>query len=492
MSRIVCVSNRVSLPDPQTGKIKAGGLAVGVKAALESHGGCVWFGWDGSVTPDNDSSTLPRRTFSDGITFITMPLTRTQYDGYYKKMANEILWPFMHALADHIEEHGHAHEVYQQVNKLFARRLRPYLRPDDIIWVHDYHLIPLGRALRQLGVTNTILFFNHIPIPGCGFVHGPGIPRALRHQYRELVNDFFYYDQVGFQSFRDLANFTRYLNCHPRMPARFTTITLSNNYRQTRFGVFPISVETLNLERQAKTSRYCSVVRSIQDSIAPCRLVIGAERLDYTKGLSHRIAGISYLLSHFPEYREKIKYLQIAPLSRDDVGEYQNTIQKTRDAVRDVQSRFGNDKWKPIYYSEKNVPRDQLFGCFRLADIGLVTPLIDGQNLVAKEFIAAQDPENPGVLILSKYAGAAEELGELGTILVDPYDPEHIAAKLRRAMEMDLEDRKELHSVALQYLRVHDIHNWAEMFLANATALDKIYPLSLPRTGSSRSAWSMQ
>jgi len=482
MSRIVCVSNRVSLPDPKTGEIKAGGLAVGVRAALESHGGCVWFGWDGTIKKKSDPiGSLPGRTQSNGITFLTIPLSESDYDDYYKKMSNGTLWPFMHGLGDHIEENDRAFQTYKEVNALFARRLRPYLKPDDIIWVHDYHLIPLGRALRDLGVKNLVLFFNHIPMPSCGFVYSSAVPHSLRQQYRELVQDLFYYDQVGFQSYRDFTNFTRYLNQHPEMPPRFSTTTLANGSRYARFGVFPISIETLQLERKARMAERSPIVETIRESVGPCRFAIGAERLDYTKGLHHRIEGLSSLFSLFPEYREHVKYLQIAPLSRDDVAEYKATIALTREAVKEIREQYGSENWQPVYYSEKNIPRDDLFGCFRAADIGLVTPLIDGQNLVAKEYLAAQDPENPGVLVLSKYAGAAEELGELGVILVDPYDPDHIAAKTRRALEMPREERKELHAATLSYLRKHDIHYWAEKFLAISVPGEAAY--SMPLTG---------
>ncbi len=495
MSRIVCVSNRVSLPDPETGEIKAGGLAVGIKAALENHGGCIWFGWDGAISSCAGAS-LPRRINKNGVTFITISLTEAEYEGYYKKMSNGTLWPFMHGLGDHIEENEPSYETYKKVNEMFARRLKPYLRPDDIVWVHDYHLIPLGRCLRELGMKNRILFFNHIPVPGCSFVHSPSVPHSLRKQYRDLVNDLFYYDLTGFQSFRDFENFTGYLNYHTRTPARFSTVILANGQRQARFGVFPISIETFQLERKAKMAVSGTVVRDIRNGLGSCRMIVGAERLDYTKGIHNRIEGIAHLFELFPQYREQLKYLQVAPLSRDDVKEYKTAISRTRNAVKDIQEQFENERWQPILYTEENIRREDLAGCFRISDIGLVTPLIDGQNLVAKEYLASQDPAHPGVLVLSKYAGAAEELGELGTILVDPYDPEHIAVKVRRALEMPLEERASLHQAALMYLRRHDIYHWADKFLSVLMPSENALAFSLPAPrmgrGTARVTWNYQ
>ncbi len=466
MSRIICVSNRVSLPDPKTGEIKAGGLAVGVKAALESQGGGIWFGWNGEIEAGKPRSLAPPRKLQQrGITFLTISLGQAEYDDYYKAMSNSTLWPFMHELDDHIEENTEAYLTYHAVNERFARELVAFIRPDDVIWVHDYHLMPLGACLRRLGVGNRILYFHHIPIPARSFVFSAEVPASLKKQYRELTQSLFAYDQVGFQSLIDLGNLISYKRLQTELPQRFETLTLGNGSRNTYFGAFPISIETEELERKTLAAENCPTVRNIRKQLGGCRLIIGAERLDYTKGLTYRIKGISKLLSLYPEYREHIRYWQIAPLTREDLKEYRETIANTRSIVEKIDNRFGNAHWHPVEYSEKSVPRDDLIGCFRLADVGLVTPLIDGQNLVAKEYIAAQDPDNPGVLVLSKNAGAAEELGELGTILVDPYAPEDIARKLNRALKMPLKERQELHQAALQYLRTNDIRHWAKMFL---------------------------
>lgn len=469
MPRVVCVSNRVSLPDPETGRIKAGGLAVGVRAALESCGGGIWFGWNGAkaATAAERDSRPPERQEANGITFLTIPLTQREYDEFYKKMANEALWPLMHELGDHIDETGSAFQTYREVNAMFARQVRMILEPGDVVWVHDYHLIPMGQELRKLGVENRILFFNHIPIPSAAFMHGEQVPDSLKAVYRHLVGSLFSYDQVGFQSFRDLHNFMDYLGLRTPEAQRFKAGSQGFGPRGTRFGVFPISIETRSLEKKARKNSDNPDTRDIQDQSGNCHIIMGAERLDYTKGLTYRIRGVSRLLSSHPEYNHHIKYVQVTPLSRDDIQRYKRTVERTREAIETIQSRFSDEEWNPVMYSEQMMERDHLIGCFRHARVGLVTPLMDGQNLVAKEFIAAQDPDDPGLLVLSRYAGAAEELGEHGALLVDPRDPDDIAAKIDAALKTPYDERLEIHRDVIAYLRAHDINHWARSFLEN-------------------------
>lgn len=462
MSRIVCVSNRVALPGPVTGEIKAGGLAVGVRAALEGQGGGVWFGWSGDKIASASQRTV-NEVEQNGVTFLTIPLTEDEYTSYYKHMANSGLWPFMHELGEYISEDGSSFQKYKAVTATFAGSLKEFLKPDDIIWVHDYHLMALGRALRKLGVANQILYFHHVPLPRLSFVMSPVVPRGLRAAYDDLVQDLFAYNSVGFQSFRDFNNFKNYIGSDAITPKRFTPTLLSYRSLHTSFGVFPISVETRDLENEAKTN-----FTTLRPEPSDTRIIIGAERLDYTKGIVQRMTAFSRLLQHYPQHRNAVKYIQVTPLTRHDIVQYQKTINETRAAVRDIQRQYGTSDWQPIEYSENTIERDILMGYFRQADVGLVTPFMDGQNLIAKEFIAAQDPKNPGVLVLSRYAGAAEELGELGIPLIDPHNIDDIAAKLNLALTMPLNQRVDLHHRALVHLRRYDIHAWAEAFLRQA------------------------
>jgi trehalose 6-phosphate synthase len=468
MSRIVCVSNRVSLPDPKTGEITAGGLAVGVKAALEGVGGGLWFGWNGDLVKNAQQRDKQghKSTSHGNIDFITIPLTEQEFDDYYKGMANEGLWPFMHELADQIDEDGTSYKGYKNVNNLFAKQLKSYIKPDDVIWVHDYHLIPLGRALRRIGVENPLLFFNHIPVPGKDFIERSDVPEALRARYETLVQDLFAYDQVGLQSSRDLKKFLSYIGHETRsLPAHFNTASFNLKGRQTNIGAFPISIETDDINKIARSMLTNERVMRLKAQTQGRKLAIGADRLDYTKGLLERINGISHFLNTYPQNNEKIEFLQITPLSRDDISQYQRIISKVRQSVMSVNGRHGDEFYNPINFTEKNVPREVLMGYYRVADIGLVTSLMDGQHLGAKEFLAAQDPSDPGVLVLSQHAGAAEELGAAGALIIDPRKPEDIASKLETAFNMPKDQRVKTHEKLINHLSSHDVNHWARSFL---------------------------
>jgi len=468
MSRIICISNRVSLPDPETGQIKAGGLAVGVKAAMKCNGGGIWFGWDGSILEPGDTKRTIKRTEKDGITFLTLPLLQEEYDSYYKAMANENLWPLLHGLDDHIEGRRHTFATYRQVNKLFAQLIKPYLQADDLIWVHDYHLMPLGKELRAIGVNNRIGYYHHIPMPSQEFLEKSSVPEFLKNRYQQLMADLFHYDLVGFQSFRDFKNFKTCLNADTQDPVRYKAKAMRHKGNKAHFGIFPISIETHEIVSHA--NRNAAKYPAKKNG---CKTLIGAERLDYTKGLPYRLIGYHEFLDCHPEYWGKVQYQQITPLSRADIQQYKTAIEDTRFAAHEIEEDFSNVKIPPLIYSEEGVPREELISKMRHSDVGLVTPLIDGQNLVAKEYIAAQDPNDPGVLVLSKYAGAAEELESLGALCVEPCDPADIADKLDQALNLPLEERLKRYNAAISHLYEFDIGHWADSFLGELQGLKK-------------------
>lgn len=471
MTRIICVSNRVSLPDPQTGEIKAGGLAVGVKAALECAGGGLWIGWDGSVfNPDAGQKRKENTIEQDSISFLTFPLSQKEYDGYYKAMANERLWPLMHELGEHIEDRRGTFEMYRRVNKLFARMMKPHLRPGDIIWVHDYHLMLLGQELRALGVKNKIAYFHHIPMPHFDFIQGTYVPKVLKQRFYQLIKALFSFDLVGLQSFRDFKNLRSCIGHEAVLPPRYKSVPVTYDAYKTHIGVFPISVETGALMRKARRS--AQEFSEIRHESEEYKIIIGAERLDYTKGLTERLEGFSEFLTQNPEYQNRVIYHQITPLSRSDIEEYQAIIEQTRETVERIQQEFGDANWRPISYTEECVPRDRLFDGFRHSDVGLVTPLIDGQNLVAKEYLAAQDPLDPGMLVLSRNAGAAEELESLGALCVDPNNPADIAQKIEMALGMELGERRECYRRAVTHLYRYDINFWAESFISEVREIE--------------------
>ena len=462
MSRVVCVSHRVSPPDSARGTAGNGGLPDGMREILERRGAGMWFGWDGNIIGSfrDRQRKAVTATSGKGTVFATIPLTEKEHSDLRLETADKGLWPFLHEMPEHISAGEAAFAGFRQVSYIFAAYLRPLLKPDDVIWVHDYHLIPLGQALRDLGVENRILYFHRVTLPDAEVVRDR-MPQAFQSLYGDLVKNLFAYNRVGFQSFRDLHNFMDYIGYHGSMPKRYSTAVMSYEGRQGKFGVFPVSVETASLEMQAKAAADNKTSRSLRRPPENRALIIGADRLDYTKGLAHRMKGVDFFFSRHPDLREKSEFVQIVLPHHPDSPRSSLAAAEAREAMNNLEKNHMH----AVLYSEDPLSRKDLIGYFRQARVGLVTSLMDGQNLVAKEFLAAQNPDDPGILILSQYAGAAEELANLGALLVDPRDPADIAAKIARALTMPVFERAKCHGYALEHLRVHDLNHWISRFL---------------------------
>jgi len=459
LARIVIVSNRVSVPDPESGA-RAGGLEVALRATLKSHS-CIWFGWSGKVRTAEKRET---KTVRDGdITYVVTDLTREDYKEYYEGFANSVLWPVLHYRLNLVEFSKRDLSGYLRVNEYFADQLAKLLEPDDLVWVHDYHLIPLASALRRRGFANRIGFFLHIPLPS------PDILTALPSHER-LIPAMRDYDLVGFQTDNDAANFARYiaseLSSNPLI-----THPLHGGKRQMRVGVFPVGVETQDFQNRARRAVRSSFVQGVIGSV-PGAIAIGVDRLDYSKGILHRLDGYERFLLNYPDWRSRISLLQITPKSRSGIQEYIDISKKVDETVGRLNATYGDVSWMPVRYVNRGYSRTALAGLYRAARVGLVTPLRDGMNLVAKEYVAAQDPEDPGVLVLSRFAGAAAELKS--ALLVNPYDAEAIGAAISRALDMPLAERKRRQADLFETLLKHDISNWGETFLSALAQEDKI------------------
>lgn len=447
--RLVCVSNRIALPR-RTGA--AGGLTVGVLGALR-HSGGVWFGWSGEL--DDSEPAAPHIQIRDGVTYASSPLRRADFEPYYNGFANSTLWPLFHYMPSKCRFRSEEHEAYLRVNRQFAHSLVQLLRPDDLIWVHDYHLIPLASQLRELGVSCPIGFFLHIPFPHVEVL------RVLP-THAELIRDLCNYDVLGFQTDSDLAAFHSSIErMHAAAVSRERT-RLKIAERSLIADVFPISVDVDGIQQQAAATRESTAVRRMVASLLGRKLMIGVDRLDYSKGLVERFAAYEQFLEAFPENRRRITYLQIAPLSRNDVQSYVEIRRALEQATGKTNGRFADTDWTPVRYVNRNLPHSELMGFLRAANVALVTPLRDGMNLVAKEFLAAQDPEDPGVLVLSNLAGAARELD--AALLVNPYDTRAVGHAIQSALTMSLAERRERHTSLLRTLRLHDIAAWTEGF----------------------------
>lgn len=450
MSRLVVISNRVARIEE--GKSTSGGLAVGVLDALRESGG-VWFGWSGEIVERRPPK--PTITNVDGLTYATLGLSHDDHEQYYNGFSNRALWPLFHYRADLMEFDRDEFSGYQRVNAFFASKLLPILRPDDLVWVHDYHLIPMGEALRRNNAKQRLGFFLHTPFPAFEVL-------ATLPTHGDLLRALCAYDVVGFQTANDLTAF------HDAI-VRGASGQVFPDGRLRAFGktfradVFPIGVDTETITKMAPSAARSRTVARFKQSIVDRQLIVGVDRLDYSKGLVRRLDAYSRFLERYPEHRGRITYLQIAPPTRTNVAEYRALRRRLSALAGDIVGRFSEPDWTPIRYLTRSFARRSLIGFFRISRIGLVTPLRDGMNLVAKEYIAAQDPEDPGVLVLSPFAGAARELE--AALPANPHDPDAIAEALQRGMRMPLAERRERWQSMIAALRTNDVAAWRESFL---------------------------
>jgi trehalose 6-phosphate synthase len=472
LARLIVVSNRVAAPS-RDGAGKAGGLAVAVKSLLKNRPG-IWFGWSGQIANEDDivTKTIER----GGISYVTTDLVEADYQEYYSGFANRVLWPILHYRLDLAEFSRRDLSGYRRVNAHFARQLHDILRDDDIVWVHDYHLIPLAKMLRDRGHRNKIGFFLHVPFPP------PDILTALpNHEW--LIPQLTSYDVVGLQTANDVDNFERYLESERRLPRRGNGV-FQDVDRTVRIGAFPIGIETAAFNRHARRSVRSQPVRDVVDSLSGRSMMIGVDRLDYSKGLPQRMDAFERFLSMYPDWHGKVTYLQITPKSRSDIQEYSDMARSISMAAGSINGTYGEASWTPIRYVNRTYSRSVLAGLYRSARVALVTPLRDGMNLVAKEYIAAQDAEDPGVLVLSRFAGAAAECS--AALLVNPYDPEAVATTIARALSMPLRERCERHNALFDVILKNDIISWGDSFM-NALNDESDLPTAQGQYGRLRS-----
>ena len=452
MSRLVIVSNRVTVPEPGHPP-PPGGLAVAVHAALKSRPG-LWFGWSGKI--DDGPAVEPETVERDNVTYTVTDLSTADYNEYYTGFANRVLWPILHYRVDLAEFNRSDLTGYLRVNALFADRLAKLIGPDDVIWVHDYHLMPLARELRSRGFDNPIGFFLHIPCPPADLLFT--IPRQ-----EQTIGALSHYDLVGFQTENDRDNYGRYLSMTGGHKGRDAT-SYALDGRVVRIGAFPVGIETADLAAVAAQTVDSQFTRELRDSLQGRKLVVGVDRLDYSKGIVHRVEGYRHFLEREPDWRNRVSYLQVTPKSRSEIPEYGDMSDDVNRLVSEVNGQFGEAAWTPIRYVNRSYPREALAGVFRLAAAALVTPLRDGMNLVAKEYVASQDPADPGVLLLSQFAGAAAELD--AALIVNPHETEGMAQALRTALTMPLEERQARFTSMFERISRQDIDRWAETFLA--------------------------
>ncbi|MFT3777511.1 MAG: trehalose-6-phosphate synthase [Ottowia sp.] len=452
MSRLVVVSNR--LADPR--KPAAGGLAVALGETLARTGG-LWFGSSGATAADIAPGEGRLHVRQAGkVTLATVDLCAEDHAAYYLGYSNSVLWPVFHYRLDLADFNPAYLAGYRRVNQMFARKLLPLLREDDVIWVHDYHLIPLAAELRALGCRQRIGFFLHIPVP-------PPLIMAALPQHEWLLRSFFAYDLVGLQGETDVAHFTRCMVTEAG--AEELGAQRLRAYNATvRVAAFPIGIDVEEFQALAAAPEAVSTFEAMRAEYSRRQLLLGIDRLDYSKGIPQRVRAFRQLLERYPENEHSATLVMIASPSRDDVHAYTDLRQELEGLCGAINGDYGDLDWMPLRYIHRTVARRRVPGLCRAARVGLVTPLRDGMNLVAKEYVVAQDEADPGVLVLSRFAGAAEQLQE--ALLVNPYDTQGMADAMQTALRMPLPERQWRHQRLLERVREHDVHWWRRGFLA--------------------------
>lgn len=454
MSRLIVVSNRVSVAKGRGAAGAQGGLAVAMSAALHQRGG-IWFGWSGNEVAQFTGQLRMER--ADGFTTATVDLEPHAVEEYYNGYANRTLWPLFHYRIDLAEYENEFGRGYERVNEQFAKSLVPLVEHDDIVWVQDYHFLPLGERLRAHGVRNRIGLFLHIPWPPTRLLV------SLPHHER-LVRAMLHYDVIGFQSREWLESFLHY--CRKELGAEVDedrgVVRIDGHEVVAR--AFPIGIDHAEFMALGRTEVAQRSQQRLCSSARKRAIAIGVDRLDYSKGLPERIDALDRLFASQEDMVNKLLFVQIAPPSREDVLTYQQIRATLEQKTGQFNGAHSDVDLVPIRYVNRGFGRAELFGFYRAAKVGLVTPLRDGMNLVAKEYVAAQDPEDPGVLVLSRFAGAAEQLTD--ALLVNPHDGGEVARAIWTAMNMPLAERKARWEKLNAVVRDADVLGWADDFLA--------------------------
>ena len=475
---IVVVSNRVArmeADEPVTG-----GLASALLPVVKNSG-AVWVGSSGRVRDASDKTSFAEIEALGAGALATVDLPAAHYRGYYEGFANSALWPALHSRADLIQVTIENYKSYREVNAFMARALLRFNRSDAAFWVQDYHFLTLGLELRRLGIEQPIGFF----------LHTPWAPRTIMHgvpHHRELVQAMLAYDLIGFQTDEDRQNFKDYVKIE--LGLAITADQITSNQGRSQLATFPIGINVDEFAARATKAAKRPDVARLRASLQNTKLLLGVDRLDYSKGIANRIRAVDHLLAAEPALKRQVSLMQIAVPSRGQIEAYRALKTELATLVGEVNGRHAEVDWMPIRYLNKGFAQSTLAGFYRTAQVGLVTPLQDGMNLVAKEYVAAQNPSDPGVLVLSEFAGAAKELE--AAVLVNPHDIDGMAQRISTALAMPLGERQERWRAMVAVLRSASVQAWFSDFVSALAEVrrDPLLPVAaapklLPALGQS-------
>lgn len=468
VKRLVIISNR--LPFVLEKKAKkwvsrpgSGGLVTALAPVLRNRGG-LWIGWPGTPSKADISKPLKVASKEAGYSLIPVHMQKDEVQRFYIGMSNEIIWPLFHDLQSYCNFDPDYWETYKNINAKFADVIKENTTNEDFIWVHDYHLMTVAKELRARGIKATIGFFLHIPFPPLDiFVKLPW--RA------EILTSLLEYDIIGFQTLRDRRNFLqclRTLTEEVTVQGKGQVVTVLFGKREVRVGSFAISIDYNEFNQLAESKEVADRAWYIHEDIPKSQIVLGVDRLDYTKGIPYRLKAFREVLCKYPELRGRVTLVQVVVPSRRNIPMYQDLKTEIERLVSEVNGQFTRPGWVPILYLYRFLDKEELLAFYRTAEIALITPIKDGMNLVAKEYCASSIEEN-GVLILSEFAGAAAQLQHNAT-LVNPYNIEEVADAIYNAFTMKYEERKARMKKLRQTIRRSDIYWWVNSYLDAAIA----------------------
>ena len=488
--RLLIVSNRLPVTLERNGKNwevtpSSGGLVTALGPVLQNRGG-VWIGWPGAPNLTGARKILARGTRGIGYTLVPVNLTTEDLDRYYYGFSNEIIWPLFHGLQSLCNYHPGYWSAYQRVGRKFAKVIAEEIEPDDYLWVHDYQLMTLGRELRGLGIANSKGFFLHIPFPT--FDVFQKLPWR-----RQVLEGLLSFDLLGFQTVGHRRNFLQCLRSMMPEVKLFTRgpVRLAQfEGREIRAGVFPIGIDYESFSRGAQSPEVEAESKNLIFATRNRTLILGVDRLDYTKGIPYKLDAMRNALTRYPGLRHKVSLIQVVVPSRQHIPQYELLKSEIEQLVSEINGAFAEPGWVPIQYIFRSLTRSELLAYYRSAEIAIITPLDDGMNLVSKEYVASQVDGN-GVLILSEFAGAASQLRR-GALLVNPYDQEGVADAIYQAYRMEPAERKERMGRLRRSVQQHDVFRWVSSFLQIGTGhgLDRFPRQALETSGFDDEFWS--
>lgn len=461
--RLIVVSNRLPIvvqqkEEGQVLKPGTGGLVTALTPVMERHGG-IWIGWPGHSGLELNRGPLEEFARQHAYDLLPIPLSRDEVQGFYEGFSNESIWPLFHDLLGQCRFELEDWNTYQHVNRRFAEVVADCATPEDFVWIQDYQLMLVARELRKAGFSSPVAFFLHIPFPS------PDIFRRLPWKH-EIIAALMDYDLLGFQTTRDRRNFVGCVksllkDVNVRVRRRISYIEYQG--RTVSVGNFPIGIDFDDFDQAARTAEAEMQAEEFRKTFNAEQIILGVDRLDYTKGIPERFLAYERCLEKYPELRERLAMFQLVVPSRIDVPEYRDLKIRIEQLVGRINGRFSTRDWAPIHYRFTTIPRPELLGAYRACDIALITPLRDGMNLVAKEYCASQIEGN-GVLIVSEFAGTADQLRR-GSMIVNPFDKEGLADAIYRAFTMERAERQErMHALRAEVKR-HNVHMWVRWFL---------------------------